>query len=355
VERRRTPTGTARRAVLWWAGAFLALQAGLAVSLDTWLEEWRDPNYAARHLRLCRQVARHPGRPVVVAVGSSRMMNGLCPASLPDDGRGPVLVNWGFPGHAPVHVALRVERLLREGPRPDGLVLEVVPSYLTAGWAEPAPVPAPAHRWDDLPGAVRLVPAGVARDWGDARLVPWYAYRGNIMDRLAPAWQPSGQRADAFWRQLDDWGWFGTLATGPSPEARRLAVAQLSPGLRRREAHPEQVRALRHALAACRAEGVAAALLLMPESPEFRTGYGPGVRAGLDGTLRRLCDEFGSGLVDARDWFQTEDVFCDGHHLVPAGARRFTARFAAEVVPQLLHPGSDPRQGVACRDRVAGE
>src|SRR5262249_45365567 len=148
---------------------------GLSVSLDTWLGHWRDPNYARRHQCLCQEADRHPGRPVVVVVGSSRTMNGLCPSSLPDDGRGPILLNWGFPGHAPVHLALRVERLLREGPRPEALVIEVAPAFLTTGWAEPGPLPVESQGWSDLPTAARLVPGHeVESAWRDARLVPWF-------------------------------------------------------------------------------------------------------------------------------------------------------------------------------------
>ena len=94
MDRRRKWKHAARTAILAWAGTFLVLQAGLAVSLDTWLEEWRDPNYTARRERLRHEVERHPGQPVVVIVGSSRTMNGLCPACLPDDDQRPILLNF---------------------------------------------------------------------------------------------------------------------------------------------------------------------------------------------------------------------------------------------------------------------
>jgi hypothetical protein len=344
----------ARSAVLWWSGAFLFLQAALALSLDNWMAPWRDPNYVARHRRLVRLIERHPGRPVVVAVGSSRTMNGLCPAVLPDDDRQPILVNWGFPGHAPVHVALRAEQLLRQGPRPAALVLEVVPAYLNTAWNEPGPVPAVAHRWSDLSTVSEIVPSELVGDWRDARLLPWFGYRMHIMDSLAPAWQPKGQRADAFWRGLDEWGWFGTLATGPSEDSRRQVVALFSPCLQRAEPHPDQLIALRHVLATCRDQQILVALMLMPESPEFRASYAPGVRARLCTVLQRLCTEFGSGLVDAGDWFDTEDVFCDGHHLVPAGARLFTPRFARDVVAPLLAGDLDTRKNLVYRHQAAG-
>ena len=347
MDRRKKWNHSARAAVLSWALTFLVLQVGLSVSLDTWLQEWRDPHYTARHECFSRQVERHPDRPVIVVVGSSRTMNGLCPASLTDDERQPVLVNWGFPGHTPLHVALRAERLLSESPRPSALVLEIVPAFLNSPWTEPGPISTLAHRWDDLPTATRLVPvAHLERAWSDARIIPWFSYRRNILDWCFPAWQPAGERNDTFWRKIDDWGWFPTLATGPSLEARQQTVAGFTSMLKKPEIHPDQMRGLRSILATCRRENMPTAMLMMPESPALRTSYGPGTRAGLNAALQNLADEFGVQLIDARDWFDTEDVFCDGHHLVPVGARLFTARFAEEVVPRLLHGGVETRVGM---------
>ena len=336
MDRRKGLKRSARRIILWWGGVFLALQAGLAFSLDTWLTRWRDPNFAAHRDCLLRQSKKHPGRPLVVVAGSSRTMNGVCPGSLPDDGHGPLLFNWGFPYHSPLDVAFRIDHLVREGPRPNAIIIEVVPGLLTGKWADPSPVPPHFHRWQDLASARNLVPEeDMAGAWRDARLLPWFGYRHNIVDRFFPSWQ-AGQRNDVWWRKIDEWGWLPTLATGPIPELRKDVIAATSKWLAKPIIHPDQARGLRHALETCRREGIPAAVLLMPESPDMRQCYGPGTRAALDVFLQSECREFGVELIDAREWYQTEELFCDGLHLVPEGARLFTARLADEVLPRLV-------------------
>jgi hypothetical protein len=59
-----------------------------------------------------------------------------------------------------------------------------------------------------------------------------------------------------------------------------------------------------------------------------------------EGVNPHPCDALGTESSDARSWFSTEDVFCDGLHQLPKGARRFTTRFAGEVVPRLPRPTS---------------
>jgi hypothetical protein len=325
-----------RRAVLWWAGLFLALQAGLAFSLDSWLGLWRDPNYAAHRDLLRRLREQHPGRPLVIVAGSSRTMNGLCPAAVPDDGQGPLLVNWGFPYQAPLDIAYRVERLLREGPRPDGVIIEVVPGLLTGKWSDPPAVPPHFLCWDDLPTAREMVPdEDVTRAWRDARLLPWFAYRHNIMDHYMPAWQVRVHRNDGWWRLIDEWGWLPNPATVPNRELQAGVLVAYSRWLKRPDVHPDQARGLRHLLATCRREGIAAAVLLMPEDPALRSCYGPGTRDSLDAFLKSQCREFGDEFIDARDWFDAEDSWSDRLHLVPDAARRFTVRLAQEGLPRL--------------------
>ena len=63
----------ARCAVLWSLGTFVLLQFGLAVAIESWLPEFRDPFYSRKEARLRRRVVNHPEQPLtVVMLGSSR-------------------------------------------------------------------------------------------------------------------------------------------------------------------------------------------------------------------------------------------------------------------------------------------
>ena len=64
---------------------------------------------------------------------------------------------------------------------------------------------------------------------------------------------------------------------------------------------------------ACSPGGVAARLVLMPESEGFRAIYPPLTTERLYAVLRRLEAEYAAPLVDARDWLPT-DAFTDGHN-----------------------------------------
>jgi hypothetical protein len=332
----------ARSDVFWWLGSFVALQVGLAVALESLIPSWRDPAYAAAETRLRVQKKQAPDRPILVMLGTSRTLNGLRPTVLPDGGQGdgatPAIHNWGFPGHGPVELAMRLDHLVREGPRPDGLVIELVPSMLPREQFGPKTmVPNNAHSWKDLPTVAALSTSGkeIMAEWREARLMPWFGYRDNIMDSCLPRWRPRGQ-SNTWWKALDSSGWMPIGVSAPSSKALELAVDSHKPFLQQAHVAPCQERALRHILATCKREHIPVALLLMPEGPVFRNLYSEQTRACWDGFMTSLCQEFEAPLVDARDWINSEEYFLDSHHLLPEGARVFTERFAREVVPLVM-------------------
>jgi hypothetical protein len=80
-------------------------------------------------------------------------------------------------------------------------------------------------------------------------------------------------------------------------------------------------------LARCAEHDIRAAVVLMPESSAFRGWYGPAGYAAATAFARKLSDEFGVPVYDAREWVP-DDGFADGHHMIPAGAETFTDRLA---------------------------
>jgi hypothetical protein len=84
-----------------------------------------------------------------------------------------------------------------------------------------------------------------------------------------------------------------------------------------------------------RATGTEVVAVLMPEGSEFRALYTQEVRAGVDDLIRRLRDEVGVTVVDARGWLG-DAAFYDQHHLLPNGARAFADRFRTEALGPAL-------------------
>ncbi len=92
---------------------------------------------------------------------------------------------------------------------------------------------------------------------------------------------------------------------------------------------------VRETIAQAHREGLAAALLLMPEGPKFRGLYPPAVAHQIDQTLLAISRESDTPLLDLRSAIGEEEFF-DSHHLLPEGAARFTHCLARRIEP-LLH------------------
>src|SRR5207245_1345658 len=81
---------------------------------DGWLTAVRDPEFAAKLERLQARRAEAAGRPLVLALGSSRMAFGLDAASLSGDGdgQGALVFNFALLGGGPLLNLVVLQRLL---------------------------------------------------------------------------------------------------------------------------------------------------------------------------------------------------------------------------------------------------
>lgn len=157
------------------------------------------------------------------------------------------------------------------------------------------------------------------------------AYRFSVLNRYWPEMLPCpfgltvGVRSDplGFVPGID-------LPPADRPRALERTRVQYSPVLAGYDVGGPGVAAARDMLAVCRERGVRAAVVLSPESSEFRGWYGA---AGFT-AARRLADdlgrEFGVTVIDARDWVPDAGI-ADGHHLTPDGAAVYTDRLASEI------------------------
>jgi hypothetical protein len=329
---------------------FAAGQLGLAVAIDRWLPHFRDPFYAYKAARLRDRVLGTPARPLtVVMLGSSRtgcgLRGGLLEEQLPGQlGRPAVVFNLGIAGAGPVTELLSFQRLRAEGIRPDLLLVEVLPPLLAG--QTPAPAEAEWLHADRLwlhelalLGRYNFPTDRLFRDWWQAWPVPCYGHRFAILSRLAPRLLPMQYRQD--WsRFCDASGWAGiTLDASWTLEQRRRAVERTqreysSCFLGFRLGGPA-CQALRELLEACRRDGIATALVVMPEGTEFRSWYPPPVWEQIEQFLGELSREYDAPLINAREWVGDEH-FSDSHHLLTSGATVFTRRLGREVLQPLL-------------------
>ncbi len=332
-------------ALAWGAGLFLAAQLALGLYIDARHPERRDLEHGVKLRLLHRKLDACAGQPLVLALGSSRVECGLCPAALPPgpDPRAPFVFNYGLTGAGPFAELLCLRRLLAEGIRPRGALVEVMPPLLAVNGSGPDCVPTHRLAWRDLALAARYrPPGGLLGEWLVGRLVSCHSYRFSLLNAVAPSWVPADRRLgpQQLLESIDDSGW-GACPFRATPEDRRQAreVARQTYGglLTAFAVDPETDRALRELLALCRQEGIPAALFVMPEASTFAALYSPAARAAVGDYLAGLCRDCGVPLLDARGWARDEH-FWDGHHLLAEGAKAFSRRFGRAALPLVL-PG----------------
>jgi hypothetical protein len=286
---------------------------------------FRDPVYAAKRQMLTRAIRETGDHQPLVAIGSSRLDFGFRAADI-EGATGRLTFNFGVAGGGPLMTATNVDRLIASGIRPRALLIEVMPSMLHSRdhWTYEANLYPPSRftireratwhsygarsdLWDKDPTGMGQVKSLIL-----VRSFPW------LIDR--PRWHSLVVNGDSR-------GWNGTIFQSRTAEQRlgdmNRTRQEHRPSLAELEIEGGAAEALRDLLSRFRDRPVR--LILLPESTEFRTFYGPGANDRLMAYLGTLA----APLIDARDWVP-DDQFKDGHHLLPSGAVTFTTRLLAE-------------------------
>jgi hypothetical protein len=310
------------------------------------MPEWRDPLYAYKAGVLRERVVKTPTRPLtVVMLGSSRTIFGLKASELEapleeSTGRPVVVFNFGVAGAGPVTNLINLRRLLAEGVHPDLFLIEVMPPLLGNENVEMNWLPADRLRRRDVE-LLRRYGASKQRlneDWWLSNAIPCYGHRFAIMSWAAPSYHSFRLRLDRF-RECDRSGWIAAPAPMENQQWRAKALENARKEYARYLLNFRlgslTCQALREQLEICRKEGIAAALILMPEGTDFQSWYKPADWAEIERFLTELSREFGTPIVNAREWIADED-FGDSHHLLEPGAEKFTQRLGREVLPAML-------------------
>jgi hypothetical protein len=207
-------------------------------------------------------------------------------------------------------------------------------------------LPADRLAHDELPVVERYrdsSSSGLLADWWRAAVVPVYAHRVVILSEFLPVLLPAPLRVECC-QDMDDSGWL-SLRLGPqylTPQHRRRTLEgireQWAPVMSRLTTDGQGMRALRELLTLADREGIATAMVLMPEGPVLRSCYLPAPWKRVYASLEALGRQFNSPIINARDWVAEED-FKDSHHLLPSGATAFTERLGREVILPTLQAG----------------
>jgi hypothetical protein len=342
-------SGRGRAALVWGLGLFVAAQLGFVAVKEFWRPDLGDPEYGLRLARLRSHLARSPAdRPVIIALGSSRVGVGFRPdvvaASQPGAAQPAVAFNCALAGSTPLLELCCLRRLLADGVHPDLVLVEVWPpvmSQLYHAMLEKT-LESRRLRWGDLALFRRNMPSRqqLKSEWCKEHLLPWFSHRFVLLNQWAPSWLPASLRSDKEFRHLDDGGcfWVRSYETHqPDVFRSRLVLWHdvLTPFMKYPCVSPVSDQSYHELLDVCREQHIAVVLVFMPHTSAFQGWYSPETSAEVDQYLRRLTQEYGVPLIDARDWMADED-FSDSHHLTRSGAVAFTRRLDQDVLQPFL-------------------
>jgi hypothetical protein len=352
-----------RSSVVWGVVFFLAGQLALGSALGRLCPEVRDPEFGTLLTSLRRRLAHTPDRPLVLVIGSSHTASGIRPSCLhlPPSAGGntsePVVFNFSTLWTGPVRQAQMFRRVLAEGVRPDWLLLEVWPPFLThrPPFIEETYVLNRDVLWPDWP----LMSRGIHRHLEgytklfQSVLAPAFSYRGRILDRWAHSLYPSGQPSlEGTWddpavRLVEDAGWLRAPGERPAADYFACQIECLAPAAQEAltdfEVDPAADRSLRDLLGLCAEYGVRVAFVLAPEHSALRKCYAPEEQARIDAYLGSLGAGRSIPILDTRDWVPDDD-FLDFSHIHRDASAPYTRRFSTLLTPLLAgQPIDSPR------------
>jgi hypothetical protein len=344
----RMRQGRSLQCLTWALASFCLFQITLSIGIETYLPEFRDPDYANKAARLRQRTIEADVKPLtVVMFGSSRTAFGLRgqfaeQELAPMTGRPTVVFNFGIHGYGPLAQLLSLQRILEEGVRPDLVLIEVLPAILTDERRNPEiqRTPVDRLRLGELSLMARYGASAkeMKREWWLDWLFPWYTHRFAIVSRFKPSWLSWKERHD-FFQACDASGWVNPPVQMTTPEQRRKATdyARKEYGFCLEDFHlgGPACKALREILELGKRENIKVAFVLMPEGSEFRSWYTTSVWNQVERFLAEMHSSFGVTIVNAREWVSDDD-FTDSHHLLPSGATFFSKRLGREALPPLL-------------------
>ena len=330
-----------RASAFWLLVAFVVSQVVLAVYVDQYAAPVRDPEFYLLEGMLRERMAEKPGRPTAMFVGSSRVAHGFDARRAAGDLDAAVF-NFGVPGSGPYFQTVMMDRLRADGVRTDVCFLEVLHSFYNAAGVrslDGSLLDGARLSYGEAVGLLdygRRFQKGPIRRWALARALPVHRYQAELRDQIGLDVFRPGEGPRPPFAPIDEHG-YRERAIGPETFKTLTALAhkQYDPFYAAFRFDDDAWGRLVGTVNAARAAGSEVVVVLMPEGSEFRGLYRPEVRAGVESLVRRLRDEVGVTVVDAREWLE-DAAFYDQHHLLPNGAQAFADRFRTNALEPAL-------------------
>jgi hypothetical protein len=337
-----------RVALLTGAIVYVAAQVALNAAIRSDQIPVRDPVYSEKVAILRSHGAYFTSSdraspPRVLALGSSRTQLAFDAAGaehLASEAARPIRAfNFGCAAAGPMTQALYFRRLLDAGVKTDYVLIELHPGF--AGRSDPPFESRWLHTYRLSPPEVDTLreygwdlPSPAHHGW-KGWVTAAHGFRMAILNRYAPDFLlcPFGLTIGA---AMDAHGFVKgvTVSEAQKPRALERTREQYAPTFEGWSGGPVPTAAIQDVLARCRERHIRAAIVLCPESSEYRSWYGP---VGYE-RVGDFAAGFGVPVVDSRAWVPDAHI-ADGHHLTAAGATVFTERFVLEFLVPWVRTG----------------
>ena len=325
----------ARQTVVWFLAAALSSQFAIALALEISAPKIRDPEYGRKLTHLQEQIAADPQRPRILAIGSSRTLNGLRPERLSSAKF--AVFNFGLTAARPGPPDGCLRPTVARRCSPDGRDARSDAGNVALGPDRNGFGPGChiylARRRISLRAEFALfrIRTRLARP---AR--PIYASRFPLLNHVFPAWMSANTRQDHIWGLTTADGWLEARMKGSmQPTAMRhdrRNGAQLGPAIpclgRRPASVSRYARPLprgAHRSRTCPHAGSILVRAITPPGGESLLRLVPRQFVPRFRRFRNRC----SGLVPGRG------VFFGWPSSARSRADRFTDRYGRDVLPHL--------------------
>ena len=216
-----------RNEIIWCALGFVACQLALGYGVEYLWPAARDPEFAVKEAMLRQCLAQSGGRPLILALGSSRTRMGLEAEYLSGlhGASGPVVFNFGLFGAGALMNRIVLERLLTSGIRPDAILLEVMPLHLSD--RDGGPIEENALNATRLTlSEVQLLrsythqPLRMNGAWAAGRVLPAQRHQAELRELLQADVPMPDQPGNEYARGLLDHGWQPQMVDLTADEGR---------------------------------------------------------------------------------------------------------------------------------------
>jgi len=337
----RSGRSRARWSVLLGIVLFVAIQFSLFRMIQYDAVPVRDPIFAEK-FQLLQQHAEFfqddTETTRIMALGSSRTLLAFDAQKWNSDSQ--TAFNFGCAGCGPIANALAFRKLLAHGVHAEIVLIEIHPAML-ANQNPPF-----EHRWlhdyrlnrEDVeflhaigwnkPMPKHLQPGG----W----LSTTSAYRFALLNEYSPQFLPCPFAMTN--RNCDAFGFIRAqeVPVNEREEHRTRAMWEYAPALQNYELGGPALEAIRATIRQCHRAVIQPVLVVLPESPLFRSWYGTEANMQIPRRIQDLAREENATVINAREWLDEAD-FSDGHHATASGAARFTQRLKRELPAPRRH------------------